>query len=31
LGAKLAHRLPAQKLKRYFAIVLLALAMKMAW
>ncbi|MBD9354610.1 sulfite exporter TauE/SafE family protein [Methylomonas albis] len=31
LGAKLAHRLPAQKLKRYFAIVLLALALKMAW
>lgn len=31
LGAKLAHSLPAQKLKRYFAIVLLALALKMAW
>ena len=31
LGAKLAHRLPAQKLKRYFAIVLLAIAIKMAW
>ncbi|QPK63084.1 sulfite exporter TauE/SafE family protein [Methylomonas sp. LL1] len=31
LGAKLAHRLPAQRLKRYFAIVLLLIALKMAW
>lgn len=31
LGAKLAHRLPAQRLKRYFAIVLLFLALKMVW
>ncbi len=31
LGAKLAHRLPAQRLKRYFAIVLLLIAIKMAW
>lgn len=30
LGAKLAHRLPAQQLKRYFAIVLLLIALKMA-
>ncbi|OQW71002.1 MAG: hypothetical protein BVN35_17365 [Proteobacteria bacterium ST_bin11] len=30
-GAKLAHRLPAQSLKRYFVLVLLALAIKMAW
>lgn len=31
VGAKLAHKLPAQKLKRYFAIVLLFIALKMAW
>lgn len=31
LGAKLAHRLPAQRLKRYFAVVLLLIAIKMAW
>ena len=31
IGARLAHRLPAQKLKRYFATVLLAIAVKMAW
>ncbi|MDD1622912.1 MAG: sulfite exporter TauE/SafE family protein [Methylococcaceae bacterium] len=31
LGAKLAHRLPAQRLKRYFAVVLLFIAIKMAW
>lgn len=31
LGAKLAHRLPAHQLKRYFAIVLLLIAIKMAW
>jgi uncharacterized protein len=31
LGAKLAHRLPAQRLKRYFSVVLLLIAIKMAW
>lgn len=31
LGAKLAHRLPAQQLKRYFALVLLLIALKMAF
>lgn len=31
LGARLAHHLPAQRLKRYFAILLLLLALKMAW
>lgn len=31
IGAKLAHRLPAQRLKRYFAVVLLLIALKMAW
>lgn len=31
LGAKLAHRLPAQRLRRYFAMVLLLIAIKMAW
>lgn len=31
IGAKLAHRLPAQRLKRYFAVVLLFIAIKMAW
>ncbi|MGZ4957958.1 MAG: sulfite exporter TauE/SafE family protein [Methylomonas sp.] len=31
LGAKLAHHLPAQRLKRYFAVVLLLIAIKMAW
>lgn len=31
LGAKLAHRLPARRLKRYFAVVLLLIAIKMAW
>ncbi len=31
LGAKLAHSLPADKLKRYFSIVLFALAAKMLW
>lgn len=30
-GAALAHRLPARKLKRYFAVVLLAIAAKMLW
>lgn len=31
LGAKLAHRLPAQQLKRYFALALLLIALKMAF
>lgn len=31
MGARLAHRLPAQQLKRYFAVLLLLLALKMAW
>ena len=31
LGAKLAHILPAEKLKHYFAIVLFLLALKMLW
>lgn len=31
LGAKLAHRLPALHLKRYFSMVLLLMALKMAW
>lgn len=31
LGAKLAHRLPALHLKRYFSVVLLLIAVKMAW
>ncbi|MCQ8105816.1 sulfite exporter TauE/SafE family protein [Methylomonas sp. SURF-2] len=30
IGARLAHRLPAQRLKRYFAIVLFLIAIKMA-
>ncbi len=30
-GAKLAHRLPAENLKRYFAIVLFMLSAKMLW
>ncbi len=30
LGARLAHGLPAQQLKRYFALVLLLIALKMA-
>ena len=30
IGARLAHRLPATKLKRYFALVLLFMAIKMA-
>ncbi|MCQ8182894.1 sulfite exporter TauE/SafE family protein [Methylomonas sp. SURF-1] len=29
VGAKLAHRLPAKRLKRYFALVLIATALKM--
>lgn len=31
IGAKLAHVLPAEKLKRYFAFVLFLLAAKMMW
>lgn len=31
LGAKLAHSLPAEKLKRYFAIILFILAAKLLW
>lgn len=31
LGAKLAHILPAEKLKRYFALVLFLIALKMLW
>lgn len=30
MGAKLAHRLPATQLKRYFSLVLFAIALKMA-
>jgi hypothetical protein len=29
VGARLAHRLPAQQLKRYFAMILLLIALKM--
>lgn len=31
VGAKLAHRLPAQQLKRYFSLLLLLIALKMIW
>jgi uncharacterized membrane protein YfcA len=31
LGAKLALKLPAKKLKRYFSIILLMIALKVAW
>ena len=31
LGAKLVHILPAQQLKRYFALVLFVMAVKMLW
>lgn len=31
IGAKLAHILPAEKLKRYFALVLFLMAVKMLW
>lgn len=31
LGAKLAHRLPAQKLKRYFSLLLFVMAAKLIW
>ncbi len=31
IGARWAHRLPAQRLKRYFALILLLIAIKMIW
>ncbi len=31
IGAKLAHVLPAEKLKRYFAVIILIMAAKMLW
>ena len=31
LGARLAHRLPAKKLKRYFSLLLFAMAAKLIW
>lgn len=31
LGAKLAHKLPAKQLKRYFSVFLFAIAAKMIW
>ena len=31
LGAKLAHTLPTQKLKRYFSLLLVLVAVKMVW
>lgn len=31
MGAKLAHRLPTQRLKRFFALVALIVALKMLW
>jgi uncharacterized membrane protein YfcA len=31
VGAKLAHRLPAQQLKRYFSLLLLLIGLKMIW
>jgi uncharacterized membrane protein YfcA len=31
LGAKLAHRLPAAQLKRYFSVLLFIMAAKLAW
>ncbi|MFA5984726.1 MAG: sulfite exporter TauE/SafE family protein [Methylococcaceae bacterium] len=31
LGAKLAHRLPAKKLKKYFSVLLFLMAAKMIW
>ena len=31
LGAKLAHRLPVNKLKKLFALLLYTLALRMAW
>ncbi len=31
IGAKLAHRLPAEKLKRYFSLLLFVMAAKLMW
>lgn len=31
IGARLAHRLPAQKLKRYFSLLLFLMAVKLIW
>ncbi len=31
VGAKLAHRLPAQQLKRYFSVLIFAMAVKLIW
>lgn len=31
LGAKLAHKLPARKLKRYFSVLIFAIAAKLIW
>jgi len=31
LGAKLAHKLPAKKLKRYFSVLIFAMAIKLIW
>ncbi|MGR9053425.1 MAG: sulfite exporter TauE/SafE family protein, partial [Gammaproteobacteria bacterium] len=31
LGAKLAHKLPARQLKRYFSIVVFTIAAKLIW
>lgn len=31
IGAKLAHRLPAQRLKRYFSLLLFVMAAKLMW
>lgn len=31
IGAKLAHRLPARKLKRYFSLLLVVMAAKLMW
>jgi len=31
IGAKLAHKLPAAKLKRYFSLLLFVMAVKLMW
>jgi hypothetical protein len=31
IGAKLAHKLPAKKLKRYFSVLIFAMAIKLIW
>ncbi|MDP1774384.1 MAG: TSUP family transporter, partial [Methylobacter sp.] len=31
IGAKLAHKLPAEKLKRYFSLLLFVMAAKLMW